>query len=73
MVYEGYNADLLETMFILKHYTDIDVTPFDTEEGRYVLYDILESNGVLDSILAHVREDFQKVKAIYARIREASK
>ena len=67
-VYEGYNKDLITLVHIVNRYTDIDVSNYDTPEGRYELYDILDSTGALERIHDIIDYDLDKVDEIYDAI-----
>lgn len=72
LVYEAYTAELVLVMCMMKYYTDLDMTEYEGEEGWYTLYDILESNGVLDHLYGYLAPDLEKVKAVYATLRESA-
>lgn len=72
LVYEAYTVELVLVICMLRYYTDLDMTEYESEEGWYTLYDILESHGILNHLLARLAPDLERVRAIYATIREAS-
>ena len=39
VAYESYNAELIRAFLILVHYTDLDLSAYDTPEGRYAAQD----------------------------------
>lgn len=67
-VTESYNRGLLWTMLMLRYYTDLDLQAYDTPDGRYALYDILQSNGALEKIREWTEKDLWQVEDIYHRI-----
>lgn len=73
LVYEGYNRDLAELMCILKWYTDVELGAYATEEGRYLLSDIMESHGTMTQIREIAGEDLAKVQGIYADLKTAAR
>lgn len=73
VAHEGYNAKLLRAWLILTHYTDLDLTAYDTPEGRYAVYDILASHGAWPKIMALVGEDMTDVDGICQLLQSAAK
>lgn len=67
-VAESYNRDLLWTMLMMRYYTDLDMTAYDTPDGRYALYDILQSHGALEKIMEWTEKDLWRAEEIYHRI-----
>lgn len=45
IAYDAVYADVARLFVITKYYTDIDVAPYNTPEGWYVLYDTLNDYG----------------------------
>ncbi|MDO4549387.1 MAG: hypothetical protein Q4D04_14955 [Clostridia bacterium] len=72
LAYEGYNSETMRVMCVMNHYTDLDVSDYDTADGRYALHDILESTGALKQILELVEDDLLEVESIYHSLRVAA-
>ena len=73
IAYEGYNAELSRAFLILRYYTDLDLTPYDTPQGRYEICDIIASHGLWPRIMEIVGEDISGVNAIIRRLEEAAR
>ena len=73
IAYEGYNAELSRAFLILRYYTDLDLTPYDTPQGRYEICDIIASHGLWPRIMEVVGEDISGVNAIVRRLEEAAR
>ncbi len=71
-VYESYTYELVLTILTMKYYTDLDLSPYEDEEGWYQIYDILESHGALDHLYAVIGEDLDKMLKVYRHIRGAA-
>lgn len=72
LVYEGYNHNLAETMCMLRWYTDIELSPYEDADGRYVLYDILDSHGALTKIREIAEGDLDEALYIYYDLKNAA-
>ena len=64
VAYESYNAELIRAFLILVHYTDLDLSEYDTPEGRYAAQDAVASYGLWQKILDIVEQDVNNVDAI---------
>ena len=73
IAYEGYNAELIRAFLILTHYTDMDVSEFDTPQGRYDLYDIIASHGLWKEIMEIVDDDMADVDGIIFDLQNAAR
>lgn len=73
IAYEGYNADLSRAILILRYYTDLDLTPYDTQQGRYEIYDILATHGLWPQILDIVEMDLADVEEIARKLETAAR
>lgn len=60
-------------MLVLRYYTDLDVEPYEDADGRYALYDALESHGAWNEIWNMVSQDMSKVMDIYFFIMGAAR
>lgn len=68
IAYEGYNAELIRAFLILVHYTDLDLSQYDTPQGRYEAYDMIASHGLWETILKIVAADMVAVDSICYRL-----
>ena len=73
VAYESYNAEQIRAFLILVHYTDLDLSEYDTPEGRYAAQDAVASHGLWQKILDIVEQDVGDVDAIAARLRDSAK
>jgi hypothetical protein len=71
--YEGYTHETALVFLVMRYYTDFQLDEYDDSESWYMLYDILESHGVLDMLYGFLLEDIQKVLKVYEKIKEAAK
>lgn len=72
LVYEGYNRDVMRMMCMLRYYTNLDVEPYDTAEGHYLLYDMLAATGVLEQIIEITHDDMEHVQKIFELLKESA-
>lgn len=70
---DSYKKVLLETVLIVKYYTDIDLTDFGEEEGWHTLMDWLVMNEVYGQLLEVTEEDRQIVTEINRLMTEATR
>lgn len=68
IAYEGYNAELIRAFLILVHYTDLDLSQYDTPQGRYEAYDMIASHGLWEAISHIVAADMVAVDSICCRL-----
>lgn len=73
IAYEGYNADFARAFLILRYYTDLDLTPYDTPQGWYEIYDVIASHGLWPRIMEIVDEDVADVDTIVCKLEGAAK
>ena len=73
IAYEGYNADLIRAFLILVHYTDLDLTDYDTPQGRYELYDMIASHGLWPEIMDIVDGDMADVDGICLKLQASAR
>ncbi|MBP3647553.1 MAG: hypothetical protein J6K55_14140 [Clostridia bacterium] len=73
IAYDSYNSELIRVFLILAHYTDLDLSAYDTPEGRYEIYDILATNGLLREIMDIVEYDMDDVESIMHKVQCAAK
>ena len=71
--YETMDRDASDFYVIVKHYTDIDVDPYDSADGWIDLYDKLNGCGAMQSILSIARKDADTLRAIRRRMETAHK
>lgn len=73
VMFDSYKKVLLETVLIVKYYTDIDLTDFGEEEGWHTLMDWLVMNEVYGQLLEVTEEDRQIVTEINRLMTEATR
>lgn len=64
VMYDSYKKVLLETVLIVKYYTDIDLTDFGEEDDWRVLMDWLVMNEIYNELMDRTAEDRQMVTEI---------
>lgn len=72
IAYDGYNAELIRAFLILLHYTDLELSQYDTPQGRYDIYDMITSHGLWKEIMNIVDEDMAAVDAICFHLQSAA-
>ena len=72
VVYEGYTYELALVICMMRYYSDLDMSAYEDEDGWYALYDILESNALLDNLFDMLCCDLDSVREIYEKIKAAA-
>lgn len=73
VMYDSYKKVLLETVLIVKYYTDIDLTDFGEEDGWRVLMDWLVMNEIYNELMGRTAEDRQMVTEINRLMTDATR
>lgn len=68
--FDAVNADVVHFFLRLRHYTNIDLEPFESEDGQYRLYNACKACGAYDQVLQDTRDDWYEVMEIYDALRE---
>lgn len=68
--YDALNRDVTNAFVIVKYYTNLDVSEYDTQEGRYTLYDMLIDSGAYSKIIDAIQEDYQELLSVYEHMKE---
>lgn len=59
------NADVGHLIVALRHYTDLDIDEYDSDDGIYALFDMFTAAGVYESFFAVIDTDWRAVGQIY--------
>lgn len=54
---------------MLRHYTDIDLTPYDNEDGWYQIYDMFDADGARAILMETIEADYEGLMTVYERLR----
>lgn len=73
LMYNSYKRQLMETVLIVKHYTNIDVSGMEQEEDWRVLFDYLTYNDLYGRMMDVIHEDYAMVKMIAEDVRLPTK
>ena len=73
IAYESYIAEIMRLFLILSRYSDLDLTVYDSPEGRYALYDLLSTYGILKELTDFVEEDMRIVDCMAFRMQNAAR
>lgn len=60
-VYNQIKLDMFFHLNIIYLYTDIEISQ-EEREDEYILYDILESNDIIDQVVAAIGSDYRELK-----------
>lgn len=63
--FDAVNADVAHFFLRLKHYTDIDLEPHNSDEGQYLLYNACKACDAYTKVLDVTRDDWDEVMDIY--------
>ena len=52
---------MIRSFLILAYYTDLDLSAYDSAQGRYELYDVIATHDLWKPIMEIVERDFDDV------------
>lgn len=68
--HQSLNAEVYHLFAALRHYTDLDVSAYETDDGMYQLYDMFRASQAYAQLFDFIREDWQEVLRIYDDLSE---
>lgn len=63
--HKAINAEVAHLITALRHYTDLDMEAYGTDDGMYALYDMFKAESAYDAFYALIEADWREITHIY--------
>lgn len=70
--HQALNAEVYHLLTALRHYTDLDVDAYATDDGMYQLYDMFRASDAYTHLFDLIHDDWQEVIRIYDDLLEVA-